>query len=181
MCDCDVLFGINPDIIFDDQNYIKYGCFLFKDYFGHYPSNKDEINNRIKYIKNLIPNKNEYFPKEWDFVYTNEFNSKQHTWYYVDSGVVFINKQQHSDIVDTLYTLNYDWKETYKYIFGDKETFWLSFVINNKPFYINKIAGSNYYLDRSRINYCNKPHVLTHIYNNKYIFSQKGYPLLIYK
>jgi len=175
LCDCDIFFGVNPEIIFEDKKYIETGSFLFKDYLHHYPKNREEINNRIEYIKKIIPIKNKYFPNEWEYVYANNYDMKKHSWYYVESGVVYINKKIHTDVVDTLYDLNYKWEETYKYVYGDKETFWLSFVINNKPFAINPSAGINYNVDNTKV-HCRDNVILMHMYNNKYFFSQKGYP-----
>jgi hypothetical protein len=178
LCDCDVLFGINPEIIFNDKNYIETQSFLFKDFLYHYPNNLTEINNRISFIKELLPIKNEYFPNEWDYIYTNNYDPKKHSWFYVESGVVYMNKKIHGDVVNTLYELNYNWEETYKYVWGDKETFWLSFVKNNKPFYINPVAGFNYMKDSTKINCMENNNILCHTYNNIYFFSQKGYPKL---
>jgi hypothetical protein len=76
-----------------------------------------------------------------------------------------------------IYTLNYYWQDTYKYVYGDKETFWLAFVLNNKPYHINDAPGIDHVLDLNRIHCCNGNSLLTHIYKNIYCFSQKGYPL----
>jgi alpha 1,3-mannosyltransferase len=177
LCDCDVLFGMNPTIIFNDPNYIKYGCFFFRDWLYHKPESKDEFINRIHFINYLLPEKNEFFPHEWDYIYTHNYNIHEHTWYYLEAGVVFINRKKHNDIITTIFDLNYNWKETYQYIPGDKETFWLAFVMNNKPFYMNDTPGTNIILDKSKVHYNNSRNdVLTHTYKNKFFFSQKGYP-----
>jgi hypothetical protein len=102
-------------------------------------------------------------------------------WYYQESGVVCLNKSIHPDVVETIYELNDNHKETYKYVYGDKETFWLSCVINNKPFYMNEPHAENFKVNtllpyyKSNINEI--PNALTHFYNGKYFFSQKGYPI----
>lgn len=176
MCDCDVLFGTNPEIIFDDENYIKTGSFLFRDYEFHNPKDVEELVDRIIFVKSLLPTKTEFFPMEWDFVYTNNFNPNVHRWYYLESGVVYINKKKNMDVVNTIYKLNKNWMETYKYVYGDKETFWLAFVMNDKPFYINTKPGFNHPLNAS-VTHCRNSMVLTHTYNNYYFFSQKGYPM----
>jgi hypothetical protein len=178
LCDCDVLFGMNPTIIFNDPNYIKYGCFFFRDWLHHKPESKDKFINRIRFINYLLPEKNEFFPHEWDYIYTHNYNIREHTWYYLEAGTVFINKKKHNDIITTIFDLNNNWKETYKYIHGDKETFWLAFVMNKKPFYMNDTPGTNFILDKSKVHY-NKSRndVLTHTYKNKYFYSQKGYPV----
>jgi hypothetical protein len=178
LCDCDVLFGVNPEIILHDTKYIETGCFLFKDYPDHYPKNEDEIKNRNQFIQKLIPIQNEFFPKEWDYVYTGKYEPIKHKWYYLESGVVYINKRIHTDVVNTLYELNHNWKETYQYVHGDKETFWLAFVMNKKPFSINKMPGMTCLLNNTKTNCSDNNSVLTHLYNNTYFFSQKGYPEL---
>ena len=48
--------------------------------------------------------------------------------------VVYINKARHKDVVETIFELNSNWQETYNYIYGDKETFWLAFVMHNIEF-----------------------------------------------
>tara|TARA_B100001287_G_C22669890_1_gene524751 strand:+ start:1073 stop:1906 length:834 start_codon:yes stop_codon:yes gene_type:complete len=179
ICDCDVVFGVNPEIIFDDDNYKKTGTFFFRDFENHRPNNLNEIIERSMFVKKYIPVKTKLFPLEWDFVYSNTYNPKHNRWFYQESGCVFINKTNNLETVKTIYNLNNNWKETYKYIYGDKETFWLSFVINDKEYYINDIPGINMKTDMTRVHLDEKKYnnfILTHIYQNKYFFSQKGYP-----
>jgi len=177
LCDCDTMFVINPEIIFDDTMYISTGNFLFKDYLYHYPNSYTEIEDRIKFIRKLLPVPNAYFPIEWAYIYSGPYDHTKHSWYYQESSVLYINKGLHSDVVDTIYKLNDDWKETYKYILGDKETFWLAFVMHKKPFYMNPSPGYNHEVDLTKVN-CNPNFVLTHKYKDMLCFSQKGYPVL---
>jgi hypothetical protein len=169
---------MNPEVIFNDTNYRLTGSFLFRDCLNHYPNNLDELKACIDFVKKILPIRSRFFPKEWDFVYTNVFYHTTHSWYYQESGVVYINKTLHEDVVNTVYELNNDWKETYKCVWGDKETFWLAFVMNNKPFHMNSTAGYNHRTDTRKIHF-NPKFVLTHNYNGAYCFSQKGYPLVI--
>jgi len=177
LCDCDTIFHMNPEVIFNDTSYKATGNFLFRDCLNHYPTNLEELKHRIDFVKKLIPIPNAYFPKEWEFVYTNVFYHTKHSWYYQESGVVYINKSLHGDVVNTIYELNSDWKETYKCVWGDKETFWLAFVIHNKPFYMNASAGYNHRVDTNKVN-DNPKFTLTHNYKGAICFSQKGYPLI---
>jgi hypothetical protein len=183
LCDCDSVFIQNPEIIFDDPNYIATGTYFFKDWIKHEPKDADsEVPARIDFIKELLPEKSPYFPEEWNYIYGEEtpFQIPQ-MWYYQESGVVCLNKSIHPDVVETIYELNDNHKETYKYVYGDKETFWLSCVINNKPFYMNEPHAENFKVNtllpyyKSNINEI--PNALTHFYNGKYFFSQKGYPI----
>ena len=176
LSDCDTVFHVNPEIIFDDTMYIATGSFLFKDYLYHYPSSLEEIKNRIRFIKKLIPTPNQYFPREWEYIHSGMYDHTKHSWYYQESSVVYINKKIHADVVDTVYKLNEDWKENYKYVLGDKEMVWLAFVMHNKPFYMNPTAGYNHAVDTTKAN-CNT-FTLAHIYKGAFFFTQKGYPLV---
>jgi len=180
ICDCDSVFLQNPEIVFNDPNYIATGTYFFKDWLKHNPVNRQiEIPARRAFIKSLMPERNQYFPEEWNYIYFLP-NTVQPMWYYQESGVVYLNKTMHPDIVETIYQLNYDYKETYKYVYGDKETFWLACCMNNKPFYMNPICADNYKAD-TRLPYFdigqNSPNAFTHFYNKSIFFSQKGYPL----
>jgi hypothetical protein len=181
LCDCDSVFLENPEVIFNDPNYLKTGSYFFKDWIKHEPVNRHiEIPARKKFIRKLLPEKKQYFPEEWNYIYDIP-DTVQSMWYYQESGVVYLNKVMHPEIVETIYELNYNYEETYKYVYGDKETFWLSFVIHNKPFYMNEIHAENYIVNLKLpyITVKNEvPNSFTHIYNKKPFFSQKGYPLL---
>jgi len=183
LCDCDSIFLQNPEIIFSDQNYIRTGSYFFKDWIKHEPFDRStEFPARKEFIKRLLPEKKLYFPEEWNWIYDIQ-DTVQPMWYYQESGVVYLNKKIHQDVVETIYDLNNNYEETYKYIYGDKETFWLAFVINNKPFYMNEIHGENYKINVGLPYYTNDslevPNSFCHIYNDKFFFSQKGYPIIV--
>jgi len=126
-----------------------------------------------------MPERNQYFPEEWNYIYRIP-DTIQSMWYYQEAGVVYFNKSMHPDILETIYELNKNHKETYKYVYGDKETFWLAFCMNNKPFYMNPICAENYKAD-TRLPYIDTPgttpNAFGHFYGNRFFFSQKGYPL----
>jgi len=109
----------------------------------------------------LLPKKTEHFPKEWEYLYKNETPKTPVYEAYQESGVVYINKNLHADAVDKIYELNKNHEYVYQYIWGDKETFWLSFLCVNKPYAINNtfpIVENNQ---------------LTHYYCGKKFFNQK--------
>ena len=178
VCDCDILFGINPEVIFRDENYIKTGTFFFRDYEYNSPGSVKDIANRSQFIQKLMPQKSQHFPKEWDFIYDGYYQHFRHKWDYMEAGVLYINKAKHGKVVDTIFELNSKWPETYKYIYGDKETFWLAFVMHNLPFYMNPRAGHNYDVNDNMIKCVDRTGVLTHFYRNLFFFSQKGFPNL---
>ena len=178
ICDCDILFGINPEIIFKDENYIKTGTYFFRDYEYGYPTSDQDIKSRSQFIQKLIPEKNQYFPKEWEFIYDGNYEHSRDRWDYMEAGVVYINKARHKDVVETIFELNSNWQETYNYIYGDKETFWLAFVMHNVEFYMNPRAGHNYSINLNMVKCPDRKGVLAHFYRNFFFFSQKGFPVL---
>ena len=178
ICDCDILFGMNPEVIFRDENYIRTGTFFFRDYEYDFPASNEEVKARSQFIQKLIPERNQYFPKEWEFIYHNDYQYLTHKWDYMEAGVLYVNKTRHSKIVDTIFQLNANWQETYKYVYGDKETFWLAFVMHNTEFYMNPRPGHNYTVKSNMVKCSNQNSVLAHFYRNLFFFSQKGFPIL---
>ena len=49
-----------------------------------------------------------------------------------------MNRTLHKDTIHNIYVLNYNHTEVYKYIYGDKETFWIGCCLANKPFTMSK-------------------------------------------
>jgi len=181
LCDCDSIFLASPEIIFKDPKYIETGTFFFKDFLRHLPSNNDEETNRKIWFKNMLPIPPKYLPEECYYLY-NMKTSKQQMWFYQESGVVYLNKNMHPDIIEKIYELNENHKETYKYVHGDKETFWIACLLCNKPFYMNNYPGINLEPEFNIALYLNNKitPAFTHLYdyNGKTIlfYSQKGYP-----
>jgi len=198
LADCDTIFLVNPEIIFKDPNYISTGTYFFKDYLAHTPKNDEELSDRKTFIKTLMPDPPQYLPKELNYLYDMPIENVQSMWYYQDSGLVYIDKKMHPDIIQTIYELNDNHKETYKYVHGDKETFWMACLMNNKPFYMNPTPGVNLmpYIEKPRMR--NKVidnteqifPAFTHLYLHNSVlskskviepllipfFAQKGYP-----
>lgn len=171
LCDADMSFHTHPYIIFRDMDYIKTGTFFFRD-LAHWTFSNlhktdckfqsiDFYNNRKAFILSLLPQKSKYFPKEWEYIYSDEIPKTPVHEAYQESGVVYINKNMHSDAVDKIYELNKNHEHVYQYIWGDKETFWLSFLCVNKPYAINKTFPL---FENGK---------LTHYYNGVKFFSQK--------
>lgn len=173
LMDADVIFYKNPEFIFNEKNYIKTGTYFFYDIVEKWRfnlkkddnSNKfhsiDFFNNRKKFIKSLLPKKPKNFPKLWDYIYEKKYPKDSVTEALQESGVVFLNRKKQEKSIQHIYNLNKDHKNTYKYIYGDKETFWLGVLMANNDYYFNeeypkKINGK-----------------LTHLYNNSKFWRQK--------
>jgi hypothetical protein len=97
---------------------------------------------RREFIRSLIPNTTHLFPKEWAYIYDSEIPTTPVKEALQESGVVFINKTIHSESLKYIYQLNVNHPITYKYVWGDKETFWLGCVMANMDYYFNDTAGT---------------------------------------
>ena len=181
LCDCDSLFLQNPEMLFDDPGYKSTGTFFFRDYLKHKPKSEEEEDARIQWFQKLMPRPSPYLPPDCYYLYGLPSNVQQY-WFYQESGMVFMNKKRHPKVVDTIFELNKEHKETYKYVHGDKETFWIACLLNNTPFHMNNYPGINLYPDISKpMTYTEKlGPAFTHIYDSNgniiLFYSQKAYP-----
>ena len=183
LCDADVIIHQNPNDLFLDQHYIETGAYFFKDldkwqfknlrnpviqFYRKIFKNKFEsvifYNQRKKWLTNLLPNKQDLFPLEWDYIYDSEVPKDPVKEAFQESGVVLMNREKHSDSFEYIYQLNENHEETYQYIWGDKETFWIGCLMADKSFYFNPSPG---YMDKESGR-------LTHDYYGVKFFSQKG-------
>jgi hypothetical protein len=172
LCDADVTFFRNPEIIFEDSNYQRTGAYFFKDldqwqftnlsYANKSKFNSlDFFNKRKQFIHNLVPTITSIFPKEWSYLYDTNIPSIPVKEALQESGVVYMNKHIHKESLDHIFQLNNHHLETYKYVWGDKETFWIGCVMANQDYYFNPVSGYMY-------NNC-----LTHDYDNSIFWKQK--------
>lgn len=147
-CDADVVFLQNPSIIQRSTDYLITGSYMFRDFpfwqFKNLQENGTDkwsdlgyFRGRQNFIKRLLPERSPYFFPEWKYLYDTEIPTEPVQESSAETGVVYINKREHADVVQTFYELNENWKETYQYTHGDTAAFWLSFVMNNKPFSLN--------------------------------------------
>ena len=183
VCDSDVIIHQNPNLLFEDKQYIDTGTYFFKDLekwkftklnnlwvqlyqkisYNKF-TNASFFLKRKKWLRSLLPEKSQFFPIEWDYIYINELPVKPVKEALQESGVVLMNKAKHKDSIQNIFDLNNNHQDTYKYIWGDKETFWIGCVMANKAIYFNPTSG---YMSSLTGN-------LTHDYNGKIFFSQKG-------
>jgi hypothetical protein len=147
-CDADVVFLQNPSVIQRSTEYLITGSYMFRDFpfwqFKHLQekgadkwSDLGYFRGRQNFIKKLLPERSPYFFPEWNYLYDIEIPTEPVQESSAETGVVYINKRDHTDVVQTFYELNENWKETYQYTHGDTAAFWLSFVMNKKPFSLN--------------------------------------------
>lgn len=183
LCDADVIVHQNPLVLFEDLNYQKTGTYFFKDldkwqfkklknpfvqFYRKIVKNKfeslDFFNERKKWLTELLPHKKPIFPNEWSYVYDSETPEGPVKEALQESGVVLMDRKKHVASFRFIYDLNKNHKETYQYVWGDKETFWIGCVLAEKEFYFNPTSG---FMD-------NESGRLTHLYKGNIFFSQKG-------
>jgi hypothetical protein len=177
LCDGDAVLFQDPSIIQKSNKYIESGSFLFLDFPYFYfdlPSEKhkdqssitkfnshDYYDKRKSFVRSIIPKPPSFFPSEWKHLYEDSYPTTRVPECLAESGVFYINREKHSDVIDTFYNLNFNWKETYEYVHGDKELVWLSFMIHNKEITLNNTYPVSY--NRN----------LCQLYNNSPFYIQK--------
>lgn len=183
LCDADVILHQNPVLLFEDENYLRTGAYFFKDlenwqfsklndkreqfrqrfFYNKFRSSKFFL-KRKKWLTDLLPEKKGTFPKEWEYMYVAQIPKEPVKEALQESGVVLMNKEKHKDSIQNIYELNNNYKDTYKYIWGDKETFWIGCVMADNEYYFNSTSG---YISI-------ETGKLTHDFYGRVFFSQKG-------
>jgi len=177
--DADVSFFQNPLIILQDPGYQATGTFLFRDQWrwrfrnlSDHPRNKWEsleyFKGRKAFLRDLFPQKPNYFPPEWDFFFEEEIPRRAVPEAYMEAGVIYMDRTRHRDSIEWNYKLNDNHKVTYEFMWGDKDTWWLGCCLCNKPHTINK----TYPLSSPPLIRKFLPQ-LTHFYQGKPFFGQK--------
>jgi len=171
LCDADMIFHQNPDVIYEDEGYKATGAYFFRDIENwkfhnlHITTNKFQsiefFNKRKTWLRNLLPLKSPLFPREWSYIYDKNPPSNPVQEALMESGCVYMDKRIHAASIEEIYKLNDAHKETYKYVHGDKETFWIGCVLAGKPYTFNSTPG---FLVEGR---------LLHVYGNAVFFTQK--------
>jgi len=175
ICDADVTIFQDPLIIQNSKPYIDTGSYMFRDFQHWYwnlpkernsnpPSNfesHDYYDRRKNFVKSIAPVLTPIFPREWAYIYNDDYPSYLAQEALAESGVFFINRDKNQDVIDTFYELNNNHNESYKCVHGDKELVWLSFIKNNKSFSINHLYPVSLF------------NSLTQLYNNNPFYIQK--------
>ncbi|RVD84513.1 uncharacterized protein DFL_006262 [Arthrobotrys flagrans] len=129
--DADSLFFKNPEILFEDEEYKKYGALFFKDRIIM-PENKK------RWLQQIIPkpiSKNVRQTRLW----TGESGHQQ------ESGVVVVDKWKHFVAMMMVTRMNgpdRDGNESrgivgvYDLVYGDKETFWIGWELVGDTEYV---------------------------------------------
>lgn len=143
LMDADVFLYMKPEELFDLPDYKANGAFFFRDKNSPWKKSKNgfSYSERRDFLLNLIPKPSSSLPEEWQFYWNEEgVNTKEHRErHHVESGVVVINKKEHLQAIKCIKDLNENFKETYKVVLGDKETYWMGFEMAKETYAINPL------------------------------------------
>lgn len=150
--DADLLFYQNPESLFDHPGYQKTGAFFFCDqesyrFYGYlripgrlyHGGLLSSYNNRRDFLTTLIDKPSNYLPSRWHHYWQDEHPTpldplpSEHQ----ESGCVVIDKKRHLQGLEEVRKLNENYHNTYRYVWGDKETFWIGFEMATEPYYMN--------------------------------------------
>jgi hypothetical protein len=195
--DSDGIFHQNPEGLFGDAGYQGTGFYLFRDLkrwvfeFNWYDKLMYKLGLRQPFKGNKFRNYAFYqarqtwlrrclnqqkpanFPIEWDYIWKDGIPSEPVIETYVDSGVVAINRSKHPETMKHLYQLNDKHPDTYKYVWGDKETFWIAALMAKEPFTVNPKWAYEEASDDSE-GWKTKKNLICQEWNGKLFFTQKG-------
>ena len=150
--DADLIFYQDPAILLKHKGYKKTGAFFFCDqesykFFGYsrvsgrlyHGGLLSYFQSRKALFTTLIDKPSDSFPERWNIYWSNieptpltPFPSEHQ-----ESGCVVIDKKRHEVGIRFVEELNADYENTYKYVWGDKETYWLGFEMAGEPYYFN--------------------------------------------
>lgn len=195
--DADGIFHQDPSILLDQEDYKKTGLYLFRDLkrwvfeFSwsdrllhrlnlRNASKGNKFHNCAFFLERqawlrrcLNHHKPDAFPDEWSYIWRDEIPKDPVIETYVDSGVLAINRSQHPKMLRYLYELNDNHLETYQYIWGDKETFWISALMANEAFSVNSEWAYEKPADNSK-GWEHRNTLICQSLNQKLFFTQKG-------
>ena len=141
----DILLLKNPEYLFQDPNYQRTGALFWKD------CKKDTIWDKKVYdwVRKLLPYRkgdNRILDKK-----AGNFQSRD---------IMLLNKPMHPRMLEKLWTLTNEWKLVYKYIFNDKESYWIAAELAKEPYtfvssypgvvgeiHLNELCGNILYSD----------------------------------
>lgn len=186
LMDADIYFYQDPKVLFEDPHYRETGAYFFRDQpYWQLPSDPklayhgggiEYYRGRKKFLLTLVAQPSSSMPPDW----RHYWESEEPTWErpysseHQESGCVVLDKKRHQKGLAEIVNLNLNHKETYRYVLGDKETYWLGLEIAKEPYYVNP---SHPYLLRGKSKHLhlikNYKVNLVHFVGDRLFFQQK--------
>ena len=112
----------------------------FQENAFHHFNDVGRYVQRQQFIRQLFPKKPEGFPPEWDHMFVNGLPTEPAAEAHAETAVFAVDRERNEDVVRTFYNLNYHHPWTYRYVHGDKELLWMSFLLHKKPYSIHPVG-----------------------------------------
>ena len=159
IADADVYFMQQPEKLFTLEDYEKTGAYFFRDILiKTFQDKEDDLNETIRgcfywkhgfiesyrarrdYFRSLIQQPSSSMPEDFNFFWndTEPTYENPFLFHYQESGVVVVDKRQHARGVNEIFKLNRNFQDTYHYVMGDKETYWLGMEMAGEAYSFNK-------------------------------------------
>ncbi|KAI9338759.1 mannosyltransferase putative-domain-containing protein [Obelidium mucronatum] len=161
--DSDVLFLLNPEVILEESDIFRnYGQLFFHDR----SLQKDYFNQYASWFKAVNPHYS-YYASKLRFSNCKSYHEQE-------SGVVAVDKSRagvlHALILACKLNSNSMREDTYKAMYGDKETFWISWELTRVPFKFAPSLGGTIGYERNNA-VCGS---LVHVDERKRLFWWNG-------
>lgn len=151
--DADVFFFDNPERLFEHPAMVDHAAYFFRDredfrfrgyerkrvYVDRYFTSYFTYKQRRDMVLSLIPNMPKCMPPDWRHYWTKNPSSlkfpipSEHQ----DAGCIVIDKKRSDKSCEFIKIYNEFHDIFYRYILGDKETFWMAFAACDVPFFVN--------------------------------------------
>lgn len=188
LMDGDLYFFENPEILFSHPKYLETGAFFFRDRtFCTYPFVFGEVDDdrfleesyqrRKGFIQSKVACPSRCIPEDLHHFWRDETLSEKRPLLseLQESGCVVIDKARHKEGLTQTIILNENHQETYRYVYGDKETFWIGFEMAGEPYYMNEEVPLGLYVMKKRSDKKAKRYVhIMQFLDGKLFFQQKN-------
>lgn len=149
-CDADVRLYESPAALLETDGYKETGSYIFRDFPDWKFSDLIEgtydkfhslpyFNQRKQFLRKLFPSKPTHFPEEWNYIFMDDLPVEPVEEAFAETAVFALDRERHTDVVQSFFNLNYHHNITYKHFHGDKELLWISFLLRGKPFTMNPV------------------------------------------
>lgn len=154
LMDADVFFFENPEKLFYHPAMLDHCAYIFRDredflfhdydrkevvYGDRYFTSQFTYKQRRDVFLSLIPETYPSIPQDWRHYWENDPRKlkfpipSEHQ----DSGCIVIDKRKCVKACELIMLLNRYHDVIFRYILGDKETYWMALAATKTPFYVN--------------------------------------------